>query len=120
MLPSYPTGEDHRAVEARAVQRLESLGLARHLRASVDRLSGGEAQRVAIARALINDPAVIIADEPTAHLDSRLSEAFMELMGQFQREGKTLLITSHDPIVYEAPMADLVVEMRDGQIVTDQ
>jgi putative ABC transport system ATP-binding protein len=72
---------------------------------------------VAIARALINDPAVIIADEPTAHLDSRLSEDFMALMGQFRTAGKTLLITSHDPIVYESPLADTVIEMRDGRIV---
>jgi putative ABC transport system ATP-binding protein len=117
MLPTYPTGEDHRAVEARAVARLEGLGLARLIRGSVDRLSGGEAQRVAIARALINDPAMIIADEPTAHLDSRLSGDFMDLMGQFRAAGKTLLITSHDPIVYESPLADTVIEMRDGRIV---
>ncbi len=116
-LPTYPTGEDHRSVEARAVERLESLGLARHIRGSVDRLSGGEAQRVAIARALINNPTVIIADEPTAHLDSRLSEDFMALMGQFEAAGKTLLIASHDPIVYGSPLADLVIEMRDGRIV---
>ncbi len=117
LLPTYPTGGDHAQAEARAIQRLESLGLARHLHAPVDRLSGGEAQRVAIARALINDPLVIIADEPTAHLDSRLSEDFMALMGQFKAAGKTLLITSHDPIVYDSPLADRVVEMRDGRIV---
>jgi len=117
LLPTYPTGEDHGDAEARAIERLESLGLARHLHASVDRLSGGEAQRVAIARALINDPTVIVADEPTAHLDSKLSEDFMMLMGQFKAAGKTLLITSHDPIVYSSPLADLVVEMRDGRIV---
>ncbi len=117
MLPTYPTGEDHAWVEARAIERLGELGLLRHLHASVDRLSGGEAQRVAIARALINEPAVIIADEPTAHLDSRLSEDFMELMGQFKAAGKTLLITSHDPIVHGSPLADVVVEMRDGRIV---
>lgn len=117
MLPTYPTGEDHAWVEARAIERLGEFGLLRHLHASVDRLSGGEAQRVAIARALINEPAVIIADEPTAHLDSRLSEDFMELMGQFKAAGKTLLITSHDPIVHGSPLADVVVEMRDGRIV---
>ncbi|MDP1832679.1 MAG: ABC transporter ATP-binding protein [Geothrix sp.] len=117
MLPTYPTGEDRRFVEARAIERLEGLGLSRHLHASVDRLSGGEAQRVAIARALINDPAVVIADEPTAHLDSRLSEEFMDLMGQFKAAGRTLLIASHDPIVYGSPLADAVVEMRDGRIV---
>jgi putative ABC transport system ATP-binding protein len=120
MLPTYPTGEDQNRVEARAIERLEGFGLTRQLRTSVDRLSGGEAQRVAIARALINDPAVIIADEPTAHLDSRLSEDFMALMSQFKAAGKTLLVTSHDPIVYDSPLADRVVEMRDGRIVADR
>jgi putative ABC transport system ATP-binding protein len=120
MLPTYPTGEDRRSVEARAIHGLESLGLGRHLHAAVERLSGGEAQRVAIARALINDPAVLIADEPTAHLDSRLSEDFMALMGQFKAAGKTLLITSHDPIVYGSPLADRVVALRDGQIVAER
>jgi putative ABC transport system ATP-binding protein len=118
LLPTYPTGEDHRSAEVRAIASLENLGLTRHLHSSVDRLSGGEAQRVAIARALVNDPSVIIADEPTAHLDSQLSEDFMVLMGQFKAAGKTLLITSHDPIVYNSPLADSVVEMRDGRIVT--
>jgi putative ABC transport system ATP-binding protein len=117
-LPACPTGEDPRAAEARAVACLEELGLARHLRAPVDRLSGGEAQRVAIARALIHDPPVLVADEPTAHLDSRLSEGFMDLMGRFKAAGKTLLVASHDPIVCASPLADLVVEMRDGKVVT--
>ena len=63
---------------------------------------GGEAQRVAIARALINNPAVIIADEPTAHLDTKLSREFMDIIRNFKAKGKTILIASHDPIVYES------------------
>ena len=83
--------------------------------AKVEWLSGGEAQRVAIARALINDPAVIIADEPTAHLDTKLSGEFMDIMQDFKAEGKTILIASHDPIVYDSAVVDRVVEMRDGE-----
>ena len=79
-------------------------------------LSGGEAQRIAIARALINDPAIIIADEPTAHLDSHLSREFMEIMRQLKGQGKTLLIASHDPIVYESDVIDRIVDMRDGRV----
>lgn len=116
MLPTCPTGEDAAVVRRRALELLDRFGLSRQAGAAVGRLSGGEAQRVAVARALINDPAVIIADEPTAHLDSRLSAEFMELMGTFKATGRTLLIASHDPIVYESPLADRVVTLRDGRI----
>ena len=85
---------------------------------SATTLSGGEAQRTAIARALINNPAIIIADEPTAHLDTRLSGEFMEIMRRLKQEGKTILIASHDPIVYESKVIDRIVEMRDGKVVS--
>ena len=81
-------------------------------------LSGGEAQRIAIARALINDPAIIIADEPTAHLDTHLSREFMEIMRRLKEQGKTLLIASHDPLVYESDVIDRIIDMRDGKIVS--
>jgi len=79
-------------------------------------LSGGEAQRTAIARALINDPPVIIADEPTAHLDTKLSREFMDIVARLKASHKTVIIASHDPLVYESPMIDRVVTMRDGRI----
>ena len=79
-------------------------------------LSGGEMQRGAIARALVNRPEILIADEPTAHLDSKLSREFMEIIGSLQARGKTVLIASHDPIVFDSPLADTVIEMRDGGI----
>ena len=116
MLPAYPTGLNLAPVKQRAVELLELLSIGRHANAPVEWLSGGELQRVAIARALINDPAAIIADEPTAHLDSRLSVEFMEILGTLKRAGKTVLIASHDPVVFESLLADRVVEMRDGQI----
>jgi len=119
MLPTYPTGESHAACRKRGEELLELFGIARHSGSRVEWLSGGELQRVAIARALINDPAVIIADEPTAHLDSRLSREFMELIGSFKSEGKTVIIASHDPIVCEHPLADRIIEMRDGRVVAD-
>ena len=79
-------------------------------------ISGGELQRVAIARALINDPPLILADEPTAHLDSRLSEEFMSLMADLKSAGKTIIITSHDPLVTEHPDVDRVIDIKDGRI----
>lgn len=71
---------------------------------------------MAIVRALINDPSVIIADEPTAHLDRSLSHRFLEIVEQFKVQGKTVLITSHDPLVYQAAVVDRVVKLRDGRL----
>jgi len=116
VLPAYPTGEDHASSRKRALELLELFGIRRHASSRVDWLSGGELQRVAIARALINNPYAIIADEPTAHLDSKLSHEFVDIIGSLKLQGKTILIASHDPIVYGSSLADTVVEMRDGQI----
>jgi len=118
MLPAYPTGEDHRDFALRAGALLEQFSISRHAKSPVEWLSGGELQRVAIARALINDPTVIIADEPTAHLDTALSREFMTIVGTLKQAGKTILIASHDPIVYDSSLADRVVEMRDGVITS--
>ena len=117
MLPAYPTGERHGVVRARALELLDRLGLADKGPARVEWLSGGEAQRTAIARALINTPAVLIADEPTAHLDTTLSREFMDSMGRLKARGTTILIASHDPLVRDAPVIDRIVEMRDGRLV---
>ena len=117
MLPAYPTGEPHAVVRQRALALLDLLGLAGKGSARVEWLSGGEAQRTAIARALINTPAVLIADEPTAHLDTTLSREFMDSMGRLKARGTTSLIASHDPLVRDAPVIDRIVEMRDGRLV---
>jgi len=117
MLPAYPNGENHGALRDRAAGLLAMFNLADKSEAPVEWLSGGEAQRVAIARALVNNPAVIIADEPTAHLDSRLSREFMDIMQSFKTAGKTVIIASHDPIVYESAGVDHIVEMRDGRLI---
>jgi putative ABC transport system ATP-binding protein len=117
MVPAYPSGERFAVLRQRALKLLELLDLGSKASVRVDWLSGGEAQRVAIARALVNNPEVVIADEPTAHLDTRLSREFMEIMQRLRAEGKTVLIASHDPIVHESQAVDQVVEMRDGKIV---
>ena len=117
MLPAYPLGEPLPALKQQAAGLLELFNLAHKSADKVEWLSGGEAQRTAIARALINNPAVIIADEPTAHLDSGLSREFMDSIGNFKAQGKTILIASHDPIVHESAIVDRVVQMRDGRII---
>ncbi len=117
MLPAYPEGERFSSLKARAWGLLNLFNMTAKSKSNVEWLSGGETQRVAIARALINDPEIIIADEPTAHLDSKLSLEFMEIMRGLKENGKTIIMASHDPIVYESDMVDLVVEMRDGKVI---
>lgn len=116
MLPAYPIGESRHSLEERAHRLFDLFSISDRAREKVELLSGGEMQRVAIARALINNPETVIADEPTAHLDTKLSREFMEIIRQLKRTGKTAVIASHDPLVYESDFVDRVVSMRDGRI----
>ncbi len=119
MLPAYPTGAPLRQIRDEAERLLDRLGLAAKAEARVEWLSGGEAQRVAIARALINNPSVIVADEPTAHLDTALSMEFLEIMRGLRNEGRTLLVASHDPLVYESDVIRQTVRLRDGRLIDE-
>jgi putative ABC transport system ATP-binding protein len=94
------------------VPRRAARGRAGHL---PDRLSGGEQQRVAVARALVNEPLVVLADEPTGNLDSRAAGDILRLFGELGRAGQTLLVVTHDARV--ASTADRLLTMRDGAIV---
>jgi len=117
MVPAYPSGETYSSLKKRAMNLLEIFNLSSKAASKVEWLSGGEAQRVTIARALVNNPSVVIADEPTAHLDTKLSKEFMEIIKKLKETGKTILIASHDPIVHESEAVETVVEMRDGRII---
>jgi putative ABC transport system ATP-binding protein len=114
MAPAYPGGEPVSALKKRALSLLGDFDLTKKADVGIEWLSGGEVQRVAIARALMNDPSVIIADEPTAHLDTKLSQEFMVTMQRLKNDGRTIIIASHDPIVYASEYVDGVIEMRDG------
>jgi putative ABC transport system ATP-binding protein len=116
MAPAYPTGEKYSLLKKRALDLLAMLDLDHKHGAKSEWLSGGEAQRVAIARALIHDPAIIIADEPTAHLDAKLSAEFLSIMEILKKEGKTLIIASHDPLIYDSSLAGRIVEIHDGEL----
>lgn len=108
------TGVGRRAASEKATSLLTELGLARRLRFSPEKLSGGEKQRVAIARALINDPALILADEPTANLDSAHGHETMRLLREIAKgRGRSVVIVSHDERIRD--IADRVLWLEDGQ-----
>lgn len=119
MLPAYPLGRPYRELTRAAQALLEQFGLGGKTASQVEWLSGGEAQRTALARALINDPTVMVADEPTAHLDSARSREVLALLGKLAAQGRTVFISSHDPLVFEAVRVNRLIELQDGQIVGD-
>jgi len=98
----------------RALQALESVGLAHRIKHRPSELAGGEQQRVAIARALINEPALILADEPTGNLDTQTSKEIMLLFKQLNQQGITIVLVTHEP--YIAAYTQRTIRIRDGQI----
>ena len=119
MLPAYPLAPDHGALTEKARGLLRQFRLEDKAHDKVEWLSGGEAQRTAICRALINDPSILVADEPTANLDTKLSRELIGMVGDLVDLGKTVLISSHDPIVFESSRVSTLVEMRDGLLAED-
>jgi putative ABC transport system ATP-binding protein len=116
-LPALLTGTSRRAARQRATELLERLGVADRAGHLPDRLSGGQLQRVALARALINEPLVVLADEPTGNLDSQATSEILRLFASLRDTGQTLVLVTHDPRV--AATADRMLGMRDGTIIED-
>jgi putative ABC transport system ATP-binding protein len=117
-LPLFYAGVGSRARNEQASGRLSEVGLADRIDHKPSELSGGQQQRVAIARALVNDPAVLLADEPTGNLDSQTSEEIMGLFGSLNAGGRTIIMVTHDEDV--AGHARQIIRLRDGRIVDDQ
>ena len=115
-LPLLPMGIAPGARKARARKLLEQLSISHRENFPAGQISGGEMQRVAIARALINNQPIILADEPTAHLDTKLSLEFMQIMSDLKSAGKTIVIASHDPLVSEHQAIDRIIGLKDGRI----
>ena len=117
-LPMVYAGASRVVRDAKAKAALETVGLGERLDHRPAQLSGGQQQRVAIARALVNDPALLLADEPTGALDSRTSLEIMALFQRLNRDGQTVVIVTHEPDV--AAFASRVVRFRDGKVVDDR
>ncbi|GBC97701.1 putative ABC transporter ATP-binding protein YknY [bacterium HR17] len=118
MLPMVYAGVPRKEREERAAYLLERVGLADRMHHYPTQMSGGQQQRVAIARALANDPAVIMGDEPTGNLDTRTSEEIMALLQDLHREGRTIIIVTHEPDI--ARHCHRIVRFRDGKVVRDE
>jgi putative ABC transport system ATP-binding protein len=121
MLPLIYSGNGSSVPEeqqrAQAMAMLEMVGLADRAEHQPQELSGGQAQRVAIARALINDPTLILADEPTGNLDSKSGNEIMVLLSELHAQGRTIVMVTHDPEI--AAYADRVIHFLDGHIEVD-
>ncbi len=118
MLPLIPEGISLKDRNIRANQLLDRFDLTHRRKFKTSSLSGGEQQRAAIARALINNPGILLADEPSAHLDSDLTNSLLDHLNQLKQSGHTILIPSHDPDIYQNSMVDHIFEMKDGQIIS--
>ena len=118
MLPGLKLGKlSEKEVEAKAMEKLKMLDIEKLAKKSANQVSGGEKQRVAIARALINDPLVIMGDEPTGNLDKKNSEVVFEIFKKLAEEFKqTLLIVTHDQSI--ADRSHRIIEMEDGKIIS--
>jgi len=117
-LPLFYAGVGVRERDRRAAAMLGDVGLGDRATHKPSELSGGQQQRVAIARALVNDPAVLLADEPTGNLDSQTSEELMALFLQLNASGRTIIMVTHDPET--ARHAERVIRVRDGLVVADE
>lgn len=114
----YNSNVKSRERKEKAIQMLESVGLAERLHHTPGQMSGGQQQRVAIARALVNDPVIILADEATGNLDSRTSYEIMALFQQLNSQGKTIAFVTHEPDI--AAFSQRSIVLRDGRILKDE
>lgn len=117
MLPLVYAGVKKQERILKAEKILNEVGLADRIEHKPNELSGGQRQRVAVARALINNPSILLADEPTGNLDSKISEEIMQLFAEIHRKGNTLIVVTHEEDI--ARHAHRIIRLKDGEIESD-
>jgi putative ABC transport system ATP-binding protein len=117
MLPLIPLNPPFDELEQKVQSVMEMFHIAHKKDLLVSKLSGGEQQRTAIARACVNDPKIIIADEPTANLDKKLSLHFIEILKELKNLNKTIIVATHDPLFFGLDFVDKEIEIADGVLV---
>jgi len=117
ILPLIPSNPDEKLLEIDVDKILEKFSINSKKHMIVKQLSGGEQQRVAISRALINNPKIIIADEPTANLDAKLSIDFINIIEQLKNSSTTIIIATHDPLFFDLNFVDRIIELKNGEVI---
>jgi len=115
-VPLLPSGLKPKTLQAKVQAAAEAAEIAHRLSFPVQQLSGGELQRVAIARGLVAEPKILFLDEPTSHLDSHNAERLLAVLEKLKKEGRTLILTSHDPVIQQATLLDRVLLLKDGKV----
>jgi len=117
LLPLVPTNPDADELSLKLDAVMKKFHIEHKKDAIVKNLSGGEQQRVAIARANVNNPKIIIADEPTANLDEKLSLHFKEILKELKALGKTIVVATHDPLFFDLDFVDREIQVHNGQLI---
>jgi len=116
ILPLIPSDIEPKELENKAYKVMKDFSIEHKANQVVRKLSGGEQQRCAIARAMINDPQIILADEPTANLDAKLTSEFINIVKKLKKEGKTIIIATHDPRFETLDFVDKIYNILDGEL----